>query len=680
MSKKNYFILTALCLTPLALPAISDPVDQPEVHSGIFQANMDASVRPQDNFFQYINGTWLKQNEIPADKFFHGALMELFDKSEEDIRAIIEAAGREKNPKPGSTAQQIGDFYQSYMDEARLEHLGIEPLRTHMDRIAAIKDTSDLPSLMAYLDKIGIETPFSVLVRQDEKASTRYALYLEQSGLTLPDRDYYFNEDEKSKSIRDQFLTYMETCFTLAGHKNGAHLAKQILQLETRLAEHHWTRVQNRDRDQTYHAVNLAKLKALSPAFSWDDYFKAAGIPTGKAMVVRQPSYFEGMNGVLKVTDVAVWQTYFTWKLIDANGSRLSKAFVDANFQFYGTTLRGSTENQPRWKRAVNGANQIMGELVGKAYVAKHFKPEAKERMLTLVANLKQAFRQRVEGLDWMSKETKAAALEKLSQFNAKIGYPDRWKDYSDLRIEAGDLVGNYVRANTWSFEKNIQKLEKPIDRGEWFMNPQQVNAYYNPSLNEIVFPAAILQPPFFNMAADDAVNYGGIGAVIGHEITHGFDDQGRKSDGLGNLRDWWTEKDAQEFNARAKKMVDQYNGYEPLPENNIQGELTLGENIGDLGGLTVAYYAYRNTLKGQPSPVLDGFTGEQRVFIGWAQIWRGKYREAALRQQLKTNPHSPGKYRVLGVVANMPEFYRAFDVKPGDGMYRDKEVRVKIW
>ncbi|RMF57127.1 MAG: M13 family peptidase, partial [Calditrichaeota bacterium] len=631
---------------------------QKKPRSGVELANFDKSVRPQDNFYEYVNGTWLKKIEIPADKSNYGAFTELFDEAEKNLRKIIEDAAKKPNKEEGSDEQKVGDFYLSYMDTALVEEAGLKPLESDLARIQSVKSRKDLVQLMGYLQEIGVQRPISFFVNQDAKKSDQYIGYLNQSGLGLPDRDYYLNESEKFKTIREKYVKYIEKIFTLAGQPDPAAKAKRIMEIETEIAHNHWTRVQNRDRDKTYNKYKVSELKKLAPSFDWPRFLDAAGVANAEAVVVRQPSYIKAFNSIFRLVSVDDWKTYYTWKLLNSSASLLTNDFVQANFDFYGKTLRGIKQIRPRWKRAVSAVNRSLGEVLGRIYVSKYFKPEAKQRMDQLVANLKAAFKERLEQLDWMSEETKKQALDKLAKFHTKIGYPSKWKDYSKLVVKPDELVGNVKRSNMVEYHRMIDKLGKPIDREEWFMTPQTVNAYYNPPMNEIVFPAAILQPPFFNPAADDAINYGGIGAVIGHEISHGFDDQGRKSDGDGNLREWWTKEDEQKFKERAQVMVDEYNAFTPIDSMHVNGRLTLGENIADLAGLTVAYHAYKMALNGKEAPVLDGFTGDQRFFIGWAQVWRRKYRDDELRRRLLTDPHSPSQYRCIGVVSDTPEFY----------------------
>ncbi len=648
--------------------------------SGVEQENFDPAVKHTENFFYSVNGTWLKNTEIPADKSNYGSFTKLYDDSQVAMRTIIESAAAKKDKVAGTDEQKLGDFYNSYMDEAGIEAKGVEPIKADLDKIAAIKDHTELARVMGEIQLTGTSLPFGWYVNNDAKASTQNALYLGQSGLGLPDKDYYFNKDAKFETIRAEYQKYLVDMLTLAGVAEPAKAAERIYALELKIAEKHWSRVENRDAAKTYNKFSKADLTAKLGAFPWEEYAKVVKLDGVADIIVEQPSYFEAFGAIYKDTDLQTWKDYLSIRFVSEYSGKLSKAFVDRQFAFYGTVLSGTTEQQPRWKKAVNASDEVLGEIVGKLYVEQHFKPEAKERMTVLVDNLIKAYHQSIDTLEWMTPETKKAAHEKLNKFTPKIGYPDKWKDYSSLSIKGDDLVGNYKAAAQFAYSKMTEKLGKPVDRSEWFMTPQTVNAYYNPVNNEIVFPAAILQPPFFNLEADDAVNYGGIGAVIGHELGHGFDDQGAKFDGDGNLRNWWTDADKAEFEKRGKQLVAQYNQYSPLEGMHVNGELTLGENIGDLGGLTVALKAYKLSLNGKEAPVMDGFTGEQRFFLSWSQVWRRKGREEYLRNMLTTDPHSPSEYRVIGIVSNIPEFYDAFNVKPGDKMYIAPENRVKIW
>ena len=650
--------------------------------SGIDTQFIDPSVRPQDDFFTYLNGKWLKSTEIPADKASWGTFMALRDDAQTHLRTIIEAAQKDTHKKQGTDVQKIGDLYASFMDEARLEQLGTKPLAGELQRIRTLKDKKGVPDLVAHLSKIGVATPYGIRVGQDARASTKYATYVGQGGLGMPDRDYYLKlDDKKMLEARTKYEAHVAHILTLAGAKNGAEQAKAIVAFETELAKVQWTKVENRDPVKRYNKMSVAELGALTPGYDWNAALAASGVGNKlDYIIVAQPSYLTGLNQVLAKTDLETLKSYFEWQLLREYSPYLSKAFVDADFAFYGTVLTGVTENRPRWKIGVSTVEGALGEAVGRQYVGKYFPAERKARMEELVKNVLAAYKQSIDNLDWMTPATKVEAQAKLAKFTPKIGYPNKWRDYSKLAIRSDDLVGNVRRAAEFGYNRNITKLGKPIDREEWGMTPQTVNAYYSSSMNEIVFPASILQPPFFDMRADDAVNYGAIGAVIGHEIGHGFDDKGSQSDGDGNLRDWWTAEDRAAFKARTDKLVKQFNGYAPLPGYNVNGELTLGENIGDNAGLSIGYKAYKLSLAGKPAPVIDGLTGDQRFFMGFGQVWRSKMREAQQINQVKTDPHSPGQFRANGTVSNMPEFYEAFNVKPGDKMYLPPEDRVIIW
>jgi len=647
--------------------------------SGIDKANFDTTVRPQDDIYQYVNGTWLANTEIPADKSGYSAFTELRDLSEARVKAIIDEAA-ENMGEQGADLKKVGDLYNSFMNTGMIENLGKEPLDAELAIIQNVSSYDDLVKLFVHDQIIGVRTPIGFFVNQDSKETTRYTLFATQSGLGLPNRDYYLNEEDRYKNFRTKYVEHIGIMLSFAGLSDTESKAATVMKLETALAEHHWTPVENRDRDKTYNKYFLDGLTEFTPNFDWEAFYKGLELDESQDIILRQPSFIEGFNAAWKQFSVEVWKVYFTWHLYDSFADQLSSDFVNANFDMYSKTLQGVDEIQPRWKRGVTAVNTVLGEVVGKIYVEKHFAPEAKSRMNELVNNLGQAMEERINELEWMSEETKIQALAKLVKFKSKIGYPDVWKDYSALEIKYDDLIGNYMRYNEFEHNKAIAKLSGPIDRDEWFISPQTVNAFYNPPMNEISFPAAILQPPFFNMEADDAVNYGGIGAVIGHEFSHGFDDQGRKSDGDGNLKEWWTEEDEAKFNERAQVMIDQFSAFTPFDSVNVNGELTLGENIGDMAGLTIAYRAYKNSLNGKESPVIDGFTGEQRFFMGWAQVWRRNMREKRARQLILIDPHAPAVYRVSGPLQNMPEFYEAFDVKETDELYIPVEDRVKIW
>ncbi len=654
----------------------------PKLSAGIALEYVEPQVRAQDDFFEHLNGKWLKTVEIPADKSSWGAFYKLHDDTQPQLRAIIERSSAKKNARAGSEEQLIGDFFASYMDEARLEQLGITPLKTELAKIAAIKDKAELPATFARLGRIGVTVPFSFYIHQDAKDSTRYVADLYQGGLGMPDRDYYLKSDDaKLADTRAKYQQHVEKMLALAGNANAAADAKAVVELETELARVQWTKVENRDPVKTYNKVELAKLAELAPGYAWDAWLNEAGIQ-GKTgyVIVSQPSYLKGMAEVVNRMPLETWKVYLQLHTVNGYANYLSKAFVDQRFAFHGTTLSGAPKLEPRWKRGVSTIEGSLGDAVGKLYVKEHFPAERKARMEVLVKNLLEAYRQSIDTLDWMSPATKKEAQAKLAKFTPKIGYPNKWKDYSSLSVKRDDLVGNVMRSRTVEYNRELNKLGKPIDRDEWGMTPQTVNAYYNPELNEIVFPAAILQPPFFDAKADDAVNYGGIGAVIGHEISHGFDDQGSQYDGDGNMRNWWTEEDGKRFAEKTKVLVAQYAGYSPLPGYNVNGELTLGENIGDNSGLAIAHKAYKLSLKGKPAPVINGLTGDQRFYMGWGQVWRSKMREPAQIAQVKTDPHSPGQFRANGTLKNQPGFYEAFGVKEGDKMYLAPKDRVIIW
>ena len=648
--------------------------------SGIELQYIDKDVRAQDDFFKYTSGKWLATTDIPADKSSWGSFAKLRDDTLPQLRAIIENAAKES----GGTAEtrKIGDLYTSYMDEAKLEELGLKPLQAELAKIAALKDKKEIPALIAHLSELGVNTPYGFGIHQDARDSTKYVVDLAQSGLGLPDRDYYLKpNDAKLVAARAKYQEFVQTLLTMSGDKAAAASARDVLALETALAKVQWTKVENRDPIKTYNKLDFAGLNALAPKYDWKSYLTAAGID-GKVnyVIVSQPSYLKGFNTVYQKTTLPVWKKYFETQLISRYAGMLSKPYVDTNFAYKGTALRGIPENEPRWKRGVMLVEASLGEAVGKVYVAEHFPPERKVRMEKLVQNLLAAYRQSIETIDWMSPETKKEAQIKLAKFTPKIGYPNKWKDYSGMQISKDDLVGNVMRASTFANQFELDKLGKPIDRDEWGMTPQTINAYYNPELNEIVFPAAILQPPFFDAKADDAVNYGGIGAVIGHEISHGFDDQGAQYDGDGNLRDWWTKQDHERFSAKTKMLIAQYDAFSPLPGYHVNGALTLGENIADNSGLAIAYKAYKLSLGGKEAPVIAGLTGDQRLYMGWSQVWRAKSRDAQTIVQIKTDPHSPAQYRTNGTLSNQPAFYSAFDVKEGDKMYLPAAQRVIIW
>ncbi len=647
--------------------------------SGIDLAAMDPGVRPGDDFFAYVNGTWVKQTDMPADKSRYGVFDKLRDESQEAVKAIIEESANGDFPK-GTDEQKVGDLYKSFLDWDTRNARGIEPLQPELDRIAAITDYDDLAVYFAGALKRGLDAPFGVGQFPDPKNPERYAIGAGQSGLGLPDREYYLKDDDASKALREKYVAHIEAMFDLAGFGDGAAAAQAIMALETTLAGQQMTKEQRRDIMGNYNKVAREELPALMPNFDWDGYLGELMIPEEPFIIVFTTDYLKALDEIIRDTDLETWKTYLTWSALNQSASRLTQALDQKNFEFYEKTLSGVSEQRADWRRATAVVDGVLGEVVGKVYVKRHFPPEAKERMLELVGNLVKAYEKSIKELDWMGEETKAQALDKLYKFTPMIGYPDKWRDYSKVDIEVDDLYGNIERATLAEYERQLERHDGPVDRLEWAMNPQTVNAYYNPLKNQIVFPAAILQPPFFNLAADDAVNYGAIGAVIGHEIGHGFDDKGSTFDGDGVLRNWWTDEDRTEFEKRTGRLVSQYDAFMPFEDLSVNGEFTQGENIGDLGGITIGLLAYKMSLDGREPPVIDGFTGVQRVFLGFAQVWRGIIRDEELRRRIATDPHSPAVYRTNGPVRNVPEWYEAFGVLETDALYLPPEERVKIW
>jgi putative endopeptidase len=668
--------LTACGQQEVPVTGTSAAVDR---DSGIALENMDTTIRPGDDFFSYVNGTWIANTEIPADKASYDGFSVLADQAQEDVRVIIEEAAAGEFPV-GSDEQKVGDLYRSYTDMETRNAKGIMPLREELERIEAIGDHDDLAVYFAAANRRGYPVPVGIDQNEDFRDPERYMIYAWQNGLGLPDREYYFADDEVSTNIRASYPAHITAMFELAGFENGAAAAAEIMDLETRIAAAHITKEAARDWPANYNKVPLDQLNEVMPNFNWQGYIEEAGIGDIDGLVLMMTSYFEELDSVIAETPVDTWKTYLRWLVLNARANALDDALDKQDFEFYGKQLLGTSTQRAPWRRAVTAVNALLGELVGKVYVRKHFPPEAKERMVELVDNLIRAYDQSIRELDWMSDDTRAQALDKLSKFRANIGYPDVWRDYSAIDIEADDLFGNIERAAVAEYEREIARQGGPVDHTEWTMTPQTVNAGYRPWKNDITFPAAILQPPFFNYEADAAVNYGAIGAVIGHEIGHGFDDKGSTFDGDGVMRNWWGEADRAEFERRTSRLVEQYNAYAPFEDLSVNGEFTLGENIGDLGGISIGLLAYKMSLNGEEAPVIDGFTGVQRVFLGYGQIWRSKYRDEALRQLIMTDPHSPSVYRANGAVRNVPEFYEAFDVAEADALYLPPEERVKIW
>lgn len=684
--KKSLLLVAALAVAsgcakeekPATAAAAPAP-PAPKAELGEFGLDLAArkpEVKPGDDFFAYAGGKWYDSFEIPPDRSSYGPFNKLNDLSEERVKALIEKSAQSK-PAAGTPEQKIGDYFASFMDQDGIEAKGLAPIEADLARIQAAKSKQDIATLFGLP---GFISTFGTGISPDLKDPNRYSIDVGQAGLGLPDRDYYLKNDAKLVEHRAKYVAYIEQMLSLGGVQDVANKARGIMQFETALAKAHWSMEKRRDTEANYNPRSKAQLIAYAPGFHWQAFFDAAEIGKRQTFVVGQLTAVRDSAKLIDKTSLGTLKDYLTFHLLRSNAAFLPQRFDEANFAFYGQQLRGQPQQRERWKRGVAATGDALGELVGQVYVKEYFPPESKAKMEVLVNNLRAALKQRLATLSWMSEGTRKRADEKLATFVAKIGYPDQWKDYSALEVRRDDLIGNVRRASLWDWHRDLARLDQPVDRNEWFMNVHEINAYYNPLNNEIVFPAAILQPPFFDPAADDAVNYGGIGAVIGHEIGHGFDDQGRKFAPDGSLRDWWTKADADAFIAKTKVLVDQYSSFDALPGLKVNGAISLGENIGDLGGLTMAYQAYRNSLQGKEAPVLDGLTGDQRFFLSWAQVWRTKIRDEALRAQVLSDPHSPPYFRVNGAVRNMDEWYTAFDVKPGDKLYLPPEERVKIW
>ena len=643
--------------------------------SGINTSFMDPSIRPQDDLFRHFSGTWLDTYEIPADRASDGVSRELYDIAEVQVRQIIESASG------SAEAQKISDLFKSFMDTDGIKSRGLSPLSSELAEIDAITDLSSFISTMGRLELGGIGGIFGAAVYADPMKSDTNIFHMGQGGISLPDESYY--REEQFAPIREAFVDHLTKMGALA---NVPLMAAEILALETEIASHHWDQVKDRDATLTYNKTSRAELAALAPNFDWDLWAASAGIPSiaFDDLNIHEPSFFSGISGMLADFDARrdVWVSWLKWQLITSNAAYLTDDIVQQNFAFYGTTLSGTPQIRERWKRGVSLVQGSLGEAIGKVYVGLYFPEEAKKAMLELVDYLTKAYELSIKDLPWMSEATKAKALEKLAKFTPKIGYPDKWRDYSTLEIKADDLIGNLQRIAAFGHKEAVDKIGKPVDRDEWHMTPQTVNAYYNPMMNEIVFPAAILQPPFFDMTVDIAANYGGIGSVIGHEIGHGFDDQGSKYDGDGNMVDWWVDSDREAFEKLTSQLIAQYDALSPAatPDIHVNGAFTVGENIGDLSGLEIAYKAYKLALNGAEAPVIDGWTGDQRFFLSYAQAWRGKNRPEEVRRRIATDPHSPDEFRCNQIVRNLSSFYQAFDVTPDDAMWLDPSERVRIW
>ena len=659
-------------------------MDSEKTYPAFNVQNMDTTINPGDDFYDYVNGNWIKNHPIPADKNSISAFDELADRNREEIKGIVEEAAADKNAQPGSATQKIGTFYNTGMDSVAIDKEETTPVDKYLAMIDAIKDVNDLLSVSALFQTYQLGTFFYLFSNQDSKNSASVIAGCYQAGLGLPDRDYYFNNDGPTKKLREEYVAHVAKMFELL--KDSPDVAKEnaqtVMKIETQLAKASFTRVENQDPQKTYNKLDIAGLNKLAPNIDWKAYFTKTGYPDINEVNIYQPTFFKELSSMMKTVSIKDWKTFLRWHFIHSTASYLSRDFVQESFDFYGNKLSGQEKMRPRWKRVLDETSADLGELIGQLYVKKYFPPEAKQRMTEMVMNLKKSLKQRIQNLTWMGPKTKEEAIAKLDKMGVKVGYPDKWRDYSGLEITSQPFVLNVLNAQNFDFRYDMNKIGKPVDPTEWGMTPQTVNAYYNPNRNEIVFPAGILQPPFFNMNADDAVNYGAIGMVIGHEMTHGFDNMGRQFDKNGNLRDWWTKEDSKAFQEHTKMLVDQYNKYEVLDSTFVNGQMTLGENIADLGGITVALNAYKLSREGkEPPKKIDGFTDLQRFFLSYAQIWRMNMRDKELRRRVKTDEHSPAKVRINGVVYNVPDFYKAFpQVKPGDKLYRPADERPVIW
>ena len=650
----------------------------PKPGAGIDRSGMDTSVRPQDDLFLAMNGNWVKKTDIPADKSAWGTFYELRDRTDHQVREIVEGL-QAKDPAPGSNAQKVNDYFRAFLDEAAIDKAGLAPVEASLKDVDSLKDDGMLAGLMGHWQGV-VAMPLQVGASPDLDDPSVYIADFRQGGLGLPDRDYYLKSDERFAKARAAYTDYLGKLFTLSGDTEAAAHAAQVLALETKIATAQWPREQTRDPRLAHNPKTPAELEALAPGLDWNTFEAQAQLKPGRIIVVRQPSYVTALAGLVKSEPLETWKLYLRARRLDGVANVLPKEFRDASYQFHDVAIAGLKQELPRWQQGVAQTNGALGEAIGQLYVAQYFPPAYKARMQALVANLMKAYSQSIDGLTWMSPATKKEAHLKLSKYGVKIGYPDVWRDYSALEVKAGDALGNSDRGDAFEYRRQIVRVGGQVDRTEWGMTPQTINAYYSGNKNEIVFPAAILQPPFFNVAADDATNYGAIGAVIGHEISHGFDDKGSQLDGDGRLRNWWTDADRKAFEEVTGRLVAQYSAYEPLPGQHLNGKLTLGENIADLSGLQISYKAWKLSLGGRKAPVIDGLTGEQRFVYGFAQVWRSKVRDERELQLLTIDPHSPGQFRADGATINADVFHEAFHTKPGDRMWKAPADRLRLW
>ena len=679
--KTQKITAAAIIASMLFVQACTTKTNNDSAFKAIDPANMDTTVRPQDDFYHYANGMWIKNNPIPGSEVRWGAFNVLQDNSYKKLKVLLEEASA-ANAKKGTNEQKVGDFFATAMDSAAIEKQGLSTLTDELNLVSGIKTKDDVLAVAAQLQRKALAPMFTFYVYQDQKNSSAYIPYVDQGGLTLPDRDYYVNNDARSKEIRTAFVSHLEKMFTLMGDEANAAKAnaQTIVRLETRLAKASKTRVELRDPQANYNKMTVAEVNKITPNIDWAKHFDRLKLSKSESFIVGQPKFLAELDKMIATENIDAWKTYLRWHLVASLADNLNNAFVQESFSFNGKVMNGAKEMKPRWKRVLGDIDNAMGEALGEVYVKKYFSDDAKKRCLEMVNNMQAVYRERIQKLDWMTDSTKTQAIAKLDVFITKIGYPDKFKDYSKLEIDRSSYARNVLKANEFAFDQMINKLGKPVDKTEWGMSPYTVNAYYNPTINEIVFPAGILQFPFFDPQADDAVNYGGIGAVIGHEMTHGFDDQGCQYDKEGNLKNWWTPTDEKRFKEKTTVLVNQYNAYTVLDTVHVNGELTLGENIADLGGISIAYDAFKRTAQGKANEKIDGFTADQRFFFGWAQVWRQNITKENLMQRIITDPHSPGQYRSNGPLSNMVEFYEAFGVKEGDKMWRPEAERLKVW